>query len=145
MVPRKYSLTQDSKDINVRVANFKSTSKDKKVNTAFSLNAKEFSDVSKFSLSDYVIRERSAWTTKYPTATATDLSAFKTYSGLKGYTYTATHGSIFRCKYFFIKKNDLAILTFDDLHAAQNSQELSNQIALTLRHKDNPDETVAKK
>lgn len=141
LIPTDYQVSSDSKDRSLRTAKHK----DSKILKSLSMNAKDFSDISKFSLSDYVAKERTDWMTKHPGAIAGDIISFVTYSGLKGFSYTASAGVAFRAKYFFIKQNSLAILSFDDLSANSESSTIADQFAKTMRYNDKSDESLASK
>lgn len=144
-LPTTYQISADPNDTSIKIGAYLQKSDEAEINQSMAMNAKEFSDVSKFSLSDYVNKERSDWTGKYPTAAATAIESFNTHSGLKGYSYTAKNKTVFRAKYFFKNGNSLAILTFDDMFSSSSSAKTAKQIIETLRYKDNPDESTKAK
>lgn len=134
LIPENYRAGFDANDKNRRVANCRES------DDSLSLNTKSFSAVAKFSLSDYVTKEKTFWSGKYPNANVTELRNFTTASGLVGQTYSATYDQAFRAKYFFKKDNSMAIITYNDPTSAEDTLNIADSYAKTLRYNDNPNE-----
>ena len=101
-----------------------------------SLKTRMVSEFSKFNLSGHVATERQAMVDKYSAEMVSDMVSVETASGLKGYAYHLANQTLHRARYFFVKGDNLAVVTFDLPAGSADPRGNADALVATLRHKD---------
>ncbi len=107
---------------------------------SISLETKPINAYARFSLKEYAQKERTVWETGHASADIGEIESWKTASGLSGYRYSTQKGAALRIKYFFVRDDNLAIVSAISTDASSGLTAKVESIVSSLRFKDVPQE-----